>query len=498
MKKVYRFSELIAGTDCRLQGDADPEITGICYDSRKAEGGSVFVALTGHSADGHKYARSAYDRGCRCFILEKDAGLPEDASVAYTDNTRITLGLVSMNFFGHPERRIKLIGITGTKGKTSTALMIRGIFTAAGISCGYIGSNGAMFAGRHFDTDNTTPESYEIIRLLSMMSEDGVTHAVLEVSSQALFNYRVSGLRFEACGFTNLSRDHISPAEHPTFEHYRDSKKRLFTDEYGASYVAYNADDPSSPYIVGESSSELMGYGIENGDYLRAEDIVKISDSKGLGVKFRAVWCSGDSKEIRLLTPGTFSVSNALCAMTVAGAFGIGPDTAAAGLENYDHSGRCEMVDTPVRDVRFIIDYAHNGVSLRSALSEIRQYSPKRLVCVFGSIGDRTFERRRELAEAAGSLADFSVITSDNPGYEDPDGIISEVESFLPEGAEHVCITDRAEAVRYAVMNSRPGDVVLFAGKGHEKYQYVQGSKVPFSERELIIKYADIKDIKEK
>ncbi|MBP5236211.1 MAG: UDP-N-acetylmuramoyl-L-alanyl-D-glutamate--2,6-diaminopimelate ligase [Clostridia bacterium] len=492
MKNYCRFSEMISGTDCRLLSGSDPEITGICYDSRKAEKGSVFVALSGCSADGHKYARSAYDRGCRCFILEKDAGLPDDVSTAYTENTRKTLGLVSMNFFGHPERRIKLIGITGTKGKTSTALMIRGIFSAAGISCGYIGSNGALFAGKHFDTDNMTPESYEIIRLLSMMEEDGVTHAVLEVSSQALFNYRVSGLRFEACGFTNLSRDHISPAEHPTFEHYRDSKKRLFTDEYGASFVAYNADDPSSPYIIGESSSELMGYGIENGDYLKAEDIEKISDPGGLGVKFRAVWRGGDSKEIRLLTPGTFSVSNALCAMTVAGAFGIGPDTVAAGLENYDHSGRCEVVDTPVKDVRFIIDYAHNGVSLRSVLSEIRQYSPKRLVCVFGAIGDRTFERRRELAEAAGSLADFSVITSDNPGYEDPDMIIAEVESFLPEGADHICITDRAEAVRYAVINSQPGDVVLFAGKGHENYQYVRGAKVPFSERELILKYAGI------
>ena len=151
MKNNCRFSALISGTDCRLQSGSDPEITGICYDSRKAEEGSVFVALSGYSADGHKYARSAYDRGCRCFILEKDAGLPADASTAYTNNTRKTLGLVSMNFFGHPERRIKLIGITGTKGKTSTALMIRGIFSAAGISCGYIGSNGALFAGKHFD-----------------------------------------------------------------------------------------------------------------------------------------------------------------------------------------------------------------------------------------------------------------------------------------------------------------------------------------------------------
>ncbi|MBQ2825977.1 MAG: UDP-N-acetylmuramoyl-L-alanyl-D-glutamate--2,6-diaminopimelate ligase [Clostridia bacterium] len=485
--KLY---ELLSGIQYETSSDiTDIEIKNICYDSRKADAGSVFVALRGASTDGHKFALSAYENGCRCFLLESLADIPDDAAAVYTDNTRAALGVISRTFFGHPERELRLIGITGTKGKTTTALMLCSIFSSAGVKCGYIGSNGVEYPGGSFATGNTTPESYELAGYFRQMVDAGVTHVVLEVSSQALFNYRVDGLTFDSCAFTNLSRDHISPKEHPTFEHYRDSKKRLFTD-FSARFVAYSADDEHSRYMIEGCGALCRGFGIEEKTDVTAENIRLYSDSGRLGVCFTA--CDGEKKyEIKLRTPGEFSVYNALCAATVADWYGIAPSVIAEGLENCSPKGRFEVVETSLSNVVFIIDYAHNEMSLRHALSVIRKYSPRRLICVFGSVGERTQERREELARVSGELADLSVITSDNPGLEPPEDIIEEIASHLPAGAPHLCITRREDAVRFAVENASDGDVVLFAGKGHENYQLIGREKRPFRERELIVRFAE-------
>ncbi|MBR5452846.1 MAG: UDP-N-acetylmuramoyl-L-alanyl-D-glutamate--2,6-diaminopimelate ligase [Clostridia bacterium] len=487
-----KLNELLYGIQYKATSEvSDTVIKNICYDSRKADDGSLFVALRGATVDGHKFAPAAYERGCRCFLLESPAELPEDALVVYTDNTREALGVISRSFFGHPERELRLVGITGTKGKTTTALMLCSIFSAAGIKCGYIGSNGVEYPGHSFATGNTTPESYELAYYFRQMADAGVTHVVLEVSSQALFNYRVEGLTFDSCAFTNLSRDHISPKEHPTFEHYRDSKKRLFTD-FSARFVAYSADDEHSRYMIDGCGALCRGFGISSDTDVTASDIGLYSDSGRLGVCFCA--CDGGRKyEIKLRTPGEFSVYNALCAATVADWYGIAHEVIAEGLEACSPKGRFEVVETSLSRVVFIIDYAHNEVSLRHALSVIRRYSPRRLVCVFGSVGERTEERRRELAEVSGELADLSIITSDNPGCEPPEDIIAEIASHLPEGAPHICITSREDAVRFAVENSRDGDIVLFAGKGHENYQLIGREKRPFSERELIVRFSEEK-----
>ena len=485
-----KLKELLYGIKYNTQSDiSDTVVKNICYDSRKADENSLFVALRGATVDGHRFVTSAYERGCRCFLLERECELPEDVTAIYTDNSRFALGVISRTFFGHPERELTLVGITGTKGKTTTALMLCSIFSEAGIKCGYIGSNGVEYLGHRAETGNTTPESYELAYYFRQMVDAGVTHVVLEVSSQALFNYRVEGLTFDSCAFTNLSRDHISPKEHPTFEHYRDSKRRLFRD-FSTRFISYSADDENAEYMIEGCGALCRGFGITSETDVIGENIKIYSDSGRLGVSF-TVADGGRKYDIMLRTPGEFSVYNALCAATVADWYGITHEVIAKGLESCSPKGRFEVVETSLSNVVFIVDYAHNETSLRHALTVIRKYSPRRLICVFGSVGERTEERRKELAQVSGELADLSVITSDNPGYESPDGIIEEIAGYLPEGAPHVCITHREDAVRYAVENAEDGDMILFAGKGHETYQLIGREKRPFSERELIIRFSE-------
>ncbi len=483
-----KLKELLYGIEYTGDADSfDADVTYLCYDSRRASSGALFVALSGSRADGHNYVGKAYDVGCRVFLCEREVDLPSDACVIITENTRRALAHISQNFFSHPERELHIIGITGTKGKTTTSLMTAAVLCEAGYSCGYIGSNGVRFAGKYYATENTTPESYELSRYFRMMADAGVTHVVIEVSSQALFNYRVEGIEFDVCAFTNLYHDHVGRHEHPTFEHYKASKKRLFT-EYRAKFITYCADDPSAEYMIEDSRTLTSGFSIAQRSSFMGTDISKFRDETLLGVKF-TLKTDGWERTVKLPTPGHFSVYNALCAASIADFYGVSPDVIVSGLEKCTPDGRFQIVPA-MENVTFIIDYAHNGVSLRHALSVIREYEPSRLICLFGSVGDRTEERRAELAHAAGELSDFAVITSDNPGGEDPDKIISEIEEELPDGFPHICITDREAAIEYAVDNAKAGDIVLLAGKGHEDYQLIRGDKVPFCERELILKYA--------
>lgn len=484
-----KLKELLFGIEYTGDVDSfDADITYLCYDSRRASSGALFVALSGTRADGHSYVGKAYDSGCRVFLCEREVELPSDATVVITNNTRRALAHVSQNFFAHPERELHIVGITGTKGKTTTSLMTAAILSEAGYSCGYIGSNGVRFAGKYYDTENTTPESYELARFFRMMVDAGVTHVVIEVSSQALFNYRVEGIEFDVCAFTNLYHDHIGRHEHPSFEHYKESKKRLFT-EYNAKFITYCADDLNAEYMIEDSHALTAGFSIAKQSAFMGMDVSKFRDETLLGVEF-TLKTEGWERIVKLPTPGHFSVYNALCAASIADFYGASPDVIARGLEKCTPDGRFQIVPA-IENVTFIIDYAHNGVSLRHALSVIREYEPSRLICLFGSVGDRTEERRAELAQAAGALSDFAIITSDNPGGEDPDSIIAEIAKELPSGFDHICITDREAAIKYAVENAKAGDIVLLAGKGHENYQLIRGEKVPFCERDLILKYAE-------
>ncbi len=489
-------------------------ITDLCFNSRNAVGGTAFFCLVGKSADGHDYASAAYRSGCRVFFVERRIDLPADAFRIVVPNTRAALADCAAEFYDHPERAIRLIGLTGTKGKTTTAILIRDLLCASGMPAGYIGTNGVDFAGEHYDTVNSTPESMDIYRYLRKMASAGVKACVMEISSQALWMKRVRGLTFDTTLFTNLSRDHIGGVEHPDMTHYRASKKKLFSD-YPARMVVVNRDDEASAYMAedlpgGENAPQLLTFSVpplcmetiieadESEDEAplppdplpparwTARDIRPVMRGSSIGVEFL---CLRDGIMMGepwfLPLPGAFNVHNALAALTVAcERFGVSPEAARECLARAVVPGRFEtMVHPCVPDVIFVIDYAHNGISLTSILDALRAYEPRRLIALFGSVGERSLERRRDLAEAAGPRCDLCIITSDNPGAEPPEGILAEIDRAFPAGScPRRLIEDRGEAIRAAVDLCEPGDIILLAGKGHENYQRIGTQKVPFSE----------------
>ncbi len=479
------LSALLEAAKIEYHG-ADCEISEIVCDSRRAHGGTAFVCISGFAADGHAYAKKAYEGGCRVFVAERELSLLPDASVILVNDTREAVADLAAAFYGYPSKRLCVVGITGTKGKTTTALMLASVLDKNGISAGYIGSNGIEYGGMHFETKNTTPDSLELCRVLCDMANAGVKAAVIEVSSQAIYLNRVRGISFFATAFTNLAPDHIGGSEHPTFEHYRDSKKRLF-DEYPSRFTVYNQEDEAGKYMVEGAHGERISFGLQGGD-LHADGIRRFMENGLLGTAFDAHF-KGEVQEIKLPMPGDFSVQNALCAAALASCFGISLAQSAAALCDTLVKGRFEIVKTPL-DAVFVIDYAHNGFSLESALKTLKSYSPQRLWCVVGSVGGRTTGRRAELGEAASIYCDRVLLTADNPDFEDVAGICAEMKGAFVRDTECRIFEDREDAVRYAVENVKKGDIVLFAGKGHENYQLVRGEKLPFCERELILKYA--------
>jgi len=467
-----------------LSGDAEKtDVRCIEYNSRKIRGSELFVCLPGARVDGHDFAKSAYNAGCRAFLCERAVDLPGDAFVAVTADTRSALAEISATFYDYPAEKLHIIGVTGTKGKTTTALLIQSVLEGAGIPCAYIGSNGVIINGRHVETVNTTPESRELQHYFATMVAEGVTHAAIEVSSQALEHNRVQGISFDVCIFTNLSPDHIGEGEHSSFEEYRDAKRKLFTD-YPVRLAVVNADDSASEYMVKDTGVNTVTFSMEGEADFAGSGCDIYRDETSLGITFDCV-SGGKKSKVTMRTPGLFSASNGLAAIAACSYFGVAVDTAADILARTPVNGRFEVVDG-LAGRTFIVDYAHNGLSLTSALNVLRQYEPSRLICVFGSVGGRTQVRRRELAEAASALADYAIITSDNPDFEEPSAITDEILSHFDTKTPYEVIIDREEAVRRAVSMAEAGDIVLFAGKGHERYQLVRGEKVPFCERDII------------
>lgn len=455
--------------------EGDCEITDMTADSRNVTEGMAFICINGVARDGHEFAASAAEKGASVIVCERDLGLANQIIVS---SARYAFAAMCENFFSHPLKKLKLIGITGTNGKTSTSFITKQILEHCGHKCGLIGTIQNMVGEEVLHTEYTTPDTYELHSLFARMAEANCEYVVMEVSSHALAQGRVTGMHFAAACFTNLTEDHLD--FHKTMKAYFEAKTLLFgmTDS-----AVVNIDDQWGNRIPIADDVKLLTYGIEND---RADIIAKNVEFFADGVSF--TFCT-DGKEfnVKVPTPGKFSAYNALSAAGCALAVGIVPEKIAEALNcSSGVKGRAEVYPTG-RDFTIILDYAHTPDGVENILSSMKAVSKGRLVALLGCGGDRDPFKRPIMGEAASRLADFVIVTSDNPRSEDPESIVKQI---IPGVEKHntpyVVIVNRREAMKYAVEHARPNDVIVFAGKGHEDYQILSTGKIHFDEREVL------------
>ncbi|MCI9531949.1 MAG: UDP-N-acetylmuramoyl-L-alanyl-D-glutamate--2,6-diaminopimelate ligase [Lachnospiraceae bacterium] len=479
MEKLGRLLEHLDYT--LVQGDMDTEITGLVYDSRKVVKGCLFVCIKGAAADGHAFAAEAARKGAAAIMAQDEVEAPKGLAVVYTADTRYGLALASAAWFGHPAREMKVIGVTGTKGKTTTTYMVKSILEHAGYKVGLIGTNGIAIGSRSTPSHNTTPESYIVQEYFRQMADAGCQCVVMEVSSQGLMMHRTAGFTFDIGIFTNIEPDHIGPNEHSSFEEYLACKGKLFQQ---CRVGIVNRDDKHWEQVIAGHTCTIETFGFSGQADLRAAD-ARLTQGPGyLGVSYRAQGLM--DLEVEVDVPGRFSIYNSLTAIAICRHFQVAPEDIQQSLKAAKVKGRIEMVK--VSDAfTLMIDYAHNAMSLESLLATLKEYKPARLVCLFGCGGNRSKMRRYEMGEVSGRLADLTIITSDNPRFEEPQAIIDDIkEGMAKTDGQYVEIIDRKEAIKYAISHGQPGDVVVLAGKGHEDYQEVAGKKYPMDERVLI------------
>ena len=463
------------------QGSADIEVTDLVYDSRKVAQGSVFVCIKGAVVDGHTFLPSVCKAGAAAVVVQDEVEVPDGVTVIRVPDTRLALAELSAAYFGHPAEQLKTIGITGTKGKTTTTYMIKSILEHAGYRVGLIGTIETIIGETHIPAVNTTPESYVIQESFRKMMDAGIDVVVMEVSSQGLKLHRVGGFVFDIGIFTNLEPDHIGPNEHASFEEYMECKGMLFKQ---CRLGIVNADDEHTEKLLAGHTCEIETYGLSEKADLRAADMELIKGKGYLGVKYHAKGLVDCPVEIHV--PGRFSVYNSLTAIAVCHHFKVTTENIQSALRAAKVKGRIEIVKVS-DDFTLMIDYAHNAMSLKSLLSTLQEYEPGRLVCLFGCGGNRSKLRRYEMGEVSGNMADLTIITSDNPRYEEPQAIINDIKIGMSKtDGKFVEIADRKEAIRYAIAHAKPGDVIVLAGKGHEDYQEICGVKHHMDERELI------------
>ncbi|MBR0509765.1 MAG: UDP-N-acetylmuramoyl-L-alanyl-D-glutamate--2,6-diaminopimelate ligase [Clostridia bacterium] len=483
------LSSVFEGVPFTAPAFEDREIADIVYDSRKAAAGTLFVALTGAYSDGHDYVNSAYLNGARAFLVQKEVSLPADALVLTVGDTRAVLSAISANFFRHPERELKIVGVTGTKGKTTVVNMLRFCLDAAGLFCGVIGTVGAQYGDVTLPTVNTTPESYECMKLFRQMADAGCKAVCMEVSSIGLKAHRVDDIPFTTAVFTNLTPDHIGGAEHESFEEYAYWKKQLF---YRCQQAVLCADDAFSEELKEILTVPYLTYGVYEPADVTARNIEKVRASSFFGSRFLCV-AGDEERELTISMPGVFSVLNALACVAVCRQLDADMDAVAEGLKNAVAKGRNEVLrlDVPY-DV--VVDYAHNGQSFHSVLDTFTQYEHNRIITVFGSVGGRAQLRREEMGTISGTRADLTIITTDDPNYEDPAAICAEIARAVEKaGGKYEIIVDREAAVHRALSLAEPGDIVLLLGKGHEQAQKVRGGLVPYSDIGSVKSYFDKK-----
>ncbi len=463
-----------------VQGSVDLEISGLAYDSRKAGKGSLFVCIPGAVRDGHEFGPEVAEKGAVALIVERKLEI-EGITQIKVKNARYALACLSAAYFGHPAEKLKTIGITGTKGKTTTTYMVKSILESAGIKTGLIGTIETIIGEERIPASNTTPESYLVQESFAKMVEAGCQCVVMEVSSQGLMLDRVAGFTFDYGVFTNLEKDHIGPNEHKDMDDYIRCKGLLFQQ---CKLGLVNGDDQHLEKVLEGHTCRIETFGLKDSDDYQAKNLQLEHRPGFLGIRYDL--CGKENFAVDVDIPGRFSVYNSLTAIAICHQFGIAADLIQKALSEVKVKGRVEIV--PVTDsYTLLIDYAHNAMSLKSLLTTLREYHPKRLVCLFGCGGNRSKDRRYEMGEVSSKLADLTVVTSDNPRYEEPEDIIADIIEGVKRGpGEFVKITDRKEAIRYCMLNAQEGDVIVLAGKGHEDYQEIKGVKHHMDERDLI------------
>ncbi len=479
-----RLEDLLKGVEYTcLQGSLDREVGQVVYDSRKISEDCLFICIEGANFDGHDFAAEAVEKGAGVLVVSKEVPKVKDKAVTVirVENTRYAMAFISAAYFGYPAEKLRVIGITGTKGKTTTTYLVKSILENAGYKVGLVGTIEVIIGKTHIHANNTTPESYLLQEYFARMVEEGLDTVVMEVSSQALKLHRTQGFLFDYGIFTNLEPDHIGPNEHESFEEYLACKGLLFKQ---CRVGIVNGDDSHVKQVVEGHTCELETFGLGEECMLRAEKIKLVHKPGKLGVSFTV---SGLMDfEVEVPSPGRFSVYNALTAIAICRHFRVRESDICRALLAAKVKGRIEPVKVS-EDFTLLIDYAHNAMALESLLSTLKEYNPHRLVCLFGCGGNRSRQRRFEMGEVSGRLADFTIITSDNPRFEEPQAIIDDIKTGIQKtDGKYVEICDRKEAISYAIAHGEPGDIIVLAGKGHEDYQEIKGVKYPMDERVLI------------
>ncbi len=468
-----RIEQLTKNLQTEYFGNTDVEITGIAYDSRKVKPGYLFVAIKGFETDGHKYIGSAVENGAVAVIGEDSI----ECSVTYVKvpDSRKALAVCGAEFYGNPQNKLKIIGITGTNGKTTTTYLIRQILMLKGIRCDLIGTNQTIIGSEEIESSRTTPESLDLFECFHKMAESGGEYVVMEVSSHSLELDRVYGVNFETALITNITQDHLD--FHKTMENYAKAKAKLFTM---AKTGAMNADDEYAHIIKDIADADMVSYAIDKAADIKAENL-RMSER---GVIFD-INLRGEKREIRLGIPGRFSIYNALGAVCVCLNLGIAIEDIEKGLVLAKSvKGRIEVVHTPT-PYTVIIDYAHTPDGLENIISAVRGFAKGRVITVFGCGGNRDSSKRPKMGKIAEELSDIAIVTSDNPRCEMPADIINDILAGMKKD-NHTVVENRREAIRYAMEIAQENDIIILAGKGHETYQEIDRVKHDFDERVVV------------
>ena len=474
-----------------LQGSDETEVNHLQNDSRKVTDRDVFVCIKGAGFDGHEFVEDVAKKGAKAVIVMEDVTAPKDVTVVKVEDTRYALACMSAAYFGHPAEKLITIGITGTKGKTTTTYMVRQVLESVGIKTGLIGTIETIIGDEVTPAKNTTPESYVVQESFAKMVEAGCKCVVMEVSSQGLMLHRVSGFTFDYGIFTNIEPDHIGPNEHKDFDDYLHCKSMLLKQ---CKHGIVNMDADYIDRVLEGHTCDLETFGV-NGDYeFKASDINLFTKPGCLCVGYEL---SGKMNfKVEIDVPGNFSVYNSLCAIAICSHFTQDADKIKQALIDVRVKGRVEIIPISHR-FTLMIDYAHNAMSLESLLTSLKEYHPKRLVTLFGCGGNRARDRRFEMGEVSSRLSDFTIVTSDNPRFEEPMDIINDILVGVKKAnGEYVTVPDRKDAIRYAILHAKDGDVIVLAGKGHEDYQEIKGVKHPMDERVLIQEIINEEEVK--